>query len=127
MNVLMLEDSWERVGELIADDHNWHITNNAYDAGIWAFKWQYDLWVLDHDLGIERGDGLVFLDLVLSYDAEDNRDHPPWPNDILIVSWNGPAAQEMRRQLMDYGAGSNIYLEPWNPETPLNIKKLLER
>jgi DNA-binding response OmpR family regulator len=98
MRILVLEDDSYRVGIFVNKfhEHELIITENAYDAIEYLTTSTFDVIFLDHDLGFDNGSG----SLVSSFLRENvnNRNNKA---QIIIHSWNIPAAHNMLKDLPD--------------------------
>ena len=105
MEILILEDDGARVNNFIElfHNHNLDITENAYEAMELLDHKDYDLILLDHDLGDGNGSG----SLVAAYLAQ----LPGLTATIIIHSWNVPASNAMLGYL------PSAYQAPYNTES----------
>lgn len=89
MRILILEDDGARVRNFIEllHRHTLDITENAYDAIDMLEEKDYDLILLDHDLGEGNGSGSLVAAFLSR--LEDNK------ATIIIHSWNVPASNAM--------------------------------
>ena len=112
MRILILEDDGMRVNNFIEllHVHTLDIIENAYDAIDLLEANEYDLLLLDHDLGDGNGSG----SLVSSF-LRNNQDNPNYSADILIHSWNAPASRAMLEDL------PRAVWAPFNTEEFYNI------
>jgi CheY-like chemotaxis protein len=96
MRILILEDDGTRVNNFIEllHSHSLDITENAYDAVALLESKSYDLLLLDHDLGDGNGSGTVVSAFLRHYPDNPNNDA-----EIVIHSWNTPAATNMLKDL----------------------------
>lgn len=96
MRILILEDDGTRVNNFIEllFRHDLDITENAHEAVALLETKVYDLLLLDHDLGDGNGTGGVVSGFLYAYPENPNNDA-----EILIHSWNAPAAKNMLEDL----------------------------
>lgn len=108
MNILILDDDPQRhkVFDKIFDGHNKNHVFTAQCAINCLKKERFDLVCLDHDLGEFDNDKLIedpgtgmdvaeFINLHMSHDK--------LPTQVLIHSWNGPAAKRMGEEMSTVG------------------------
>lgn len=96
MRILILEDDGHRVNNFIEllHNHDLDIIENAYEAVMLLESKVYDIILLDHDLGEGNGNGCIVSNFLGMYPDSDN-----YRADIVIHSWNTPAAMNMLRDL----------------------------
>jgi len=96
MRILILEDDGTRVNNFIEllHSHDLDITENAYSAIDMLESKVYDIILLDHDLGDGNGTGSLVSSFLATYPENPNN-----RADIVIHSWNTPAAMSMVRDL----------------------------
>ena len=96
MKILVLEDDSYRVTFFIERlcDSDLYITENANRAIDYLEDNVFDCIFLDHDLGENNGCGAD----VAAYLA-NNPDNPNNDTDVIIHSWNVPAAKAMKDKL----------------------------
>ncbi len=96
MRILILEDDGHRVNNFIEllHNHDLDIIENAYEAVSLLESKVYDIILLDHDLGEGNGTGSIVSSFLCMYP-----DSPNYRADIVIHSWNTPAAMNMLRDL----------------------------
>jgi DNA-binding response OmpR family regulator len=114
MRILILEDDSTRVSNFIEllHKHILDITENAYDAIDYLDQYNYDLILLDHDLGEGNGSG----SLVAAYLAQMN-----WYNPTIIIhSWNIAASNAM------IGYLPNAYQAPYNTESFYDLIHMID-
>jgi CheY-like chemotaxis protein len=107
MRILIVEDDGTRVNNFIEllHSHDLTIIENAYEAVTLLEVNVYDLLLLDHDLGEGNGNGSIVSNFLRL-----NQSNPNYSADILIHSWNTPAAVSMLRDL------PNAFWAPYNTE-----------
>lgn len=107
MRILILEDDGTRVNNFIEllHNHDLDITENAHDAVALLESKLYDVVLLDHDLGEGNGSGTLVSTFLKHYPDNLNNDA-----EILIHSWNTPAAMNMLKDL------PNAQWAPYNTE-----------
>ena len=96
MKILVLEDNRARGDYFIHTfyKHDIIITDNAYEAIEYLKENIFDYIFLDHDLGPDNGSGAdVAAYLCGNIDNENN------DANIIIHSWNTPAAKSMNNSL----------------------------
>jgi CheY-like chemotaxis protein len=96
MKILVLEDDRfraqffiERFGDLVLT-----ITESAHTAIDYLKKETYDFIFLDNDLGINNGEGKDVADFLQNNPTNQNNH-----TNIVIHSWNSPAASYMKAAL----------------------------
>lgn len=95
MRILIVEDDGTRVNNFIEllHSHDLTIIENAYEAVTLLEVNVYDLLLLDHDLGEGNGNGSIVSNFLRL-----NQSNPNYSADILIHSWNTPAAVSIDRK-----------------------------
>jgi len=96
MKILILEDDGKRVSTFIEllHKHSLTITESAYAAIDYLQEDAFDAVFLDHDLGEGNGEGRDVSQYLAG--NSNNRNHAA---QIVIHSWNNPAAFNMRKDL----------------------------
>jgi CheY-like chemotaxis protein len=104
--VLVLDDDQNRHDAFARRLEGCHVVH-AYTAkqaiDHLALDERYDLVCLDHDLDLvslldDTGDGREVADFIALH-----MERAKWPDQVLVHSWNGPAADGMERVLRDAG------------------------
>lgn len=108
MKIFILEDDSFRVNAFIEMfySHDLTIIENAHDAIDILAENVFDYLFLDHDLGDGNGSGSV-----VSGFLKHNPDNLNNRSNIIIHSWNSPAAQAMKSDL------PNSIWAPFNTES----------
>ena len=93
MRILILEDDGARVKNFIEllHKHILDITENAYDAIDMLEENEYDLILLDHDLGEGNGSGSLVASFLSQMEGPKVK--------TIIHSWNIPASRAMQGYL----------------------------
>jgi CheY-like chemotaxis protein len=96
MRILILEDDGTRVNNFIEllHTHDLDITENANEAIHLLETKVYDIILLDHDLGEGNGTGGLVSSFLSMFP-----ENPNCKADIVIHSWNTPAAMNMQKDL----------------------------
>ena len=96
MRILILEDDGTRVNNFIElfHHHDLDIIENAYEAVSLLENREYDLLLLDHDLGDGNGNGTIVSFFLRKTPSNPNAGIP-----TVIHSWNTPAATNMLKDL----------------------------
>jgi len=96
MKILILEDDGGRVNTFIEKFyvHDLTITENSYDAIDLLNQRVFDYIFLDCDLGDRNGSGLDVSAFLQSH--QDNLNNQA---NIIIHSWNAPAAENMLKDI----------------------------
>jgi len=96
MKILILEDDTYRVNFFLEkfSEYELIITENSYTAVDYLEKEIFDYIFLDHDLGNDNGCGLDVANYLYNNPFNENN-----KSNIIIHSWNVPAAESMVRKL----------------------------
>lgn len=119
MKIFILEDDGQRIGlfrEYAGLVHDLTVANSPFEATTLYKPGEFDIMLLDHDLGT-TSNGQAFCQWL-----KESHPQPEVPC-VLIHSWNPDGAAEMRKILKDIG-WKNVGLAPFGKPVLEYLRRL---